>query len=407
MTKWPTQFPEFFWGGATSSHQIEGYQHNNWTAWENAGHIAHQERSGAACDHWQRWLEDFSLFDQLHINSYRFSIEWSRIEPEPGRFDFAALDHYRHMLGWLIDHQITPLCTLFHFTLPKWAADAGGFLSDEVCAHFVRFAEWTTEQLGDLLTWYVTINEPTIYTVMGYLRGIWPPGQTNPFAALRLTRRLVHLHRRIYRTLKQRRPQAMIGLAHHLVSFQPDRPDFWDRRQTALTRFVFNDAVLRAVGAEQDFIGINYYMRQWIRFPRFSSPIPSHPGHPVNDLGWEIAPDGLEDLLKSLSVWKKPILVTENGIATHDDAQRQRFLVDHLHAVRQAQIAGSPVHGYYYWSLLDNFEWAEGFAPRFGLISVDYATQLRRLRPSAFTYRAIIDANTPSVWPIIVPSAPL
>lgn len=400
MDGWPAVWPAFLWGAATSSHQIEGGQHNDWTQWEDAGRV--RERSGRAADHWQRWPEDFAIIESLHLNSYRFSLEWSRIEPQSGHVNRSALQQYRRMAQRLRDAGIVPLVTLHHFTLPLWVAGQGGFLHPDAPGWFTRYIRVVMDALGDLVDCYVTINEPLVMVVMGYLMGIWPPGHHGFRRAWSLINRLATIHALAYQTIKKSRPCAWVGLAHHTIAFEPWQETWADRATAALLRYLMNERFIRLVGENQDFIGINYYTRQYGHWSRGLHPLASRPTHPVSDLGWEIYPQGLGDILKRLQPARKPIIITENGIATTDDRIRQRYLSEHLRVIAKAQQQGIDVRGYFHWSLLDNFEWAEGYAPRFGLVGVDYATQERILRPSAELYRDIIRKNG-SQFPILAP----
>lgn len=404
MRSWPQEFPLFLWGSATSSHQIEGHQTNDWTEWELSGHG--REPSGPATDHWNRWRDDLNLFRSLGLNSYRFSIEWSRIEPSPGRIERSVLAQYRAMIEHMRTLGMMPFMTLHHFSLPRWVAGAGGFLNPNAVQWFSRYTRAVLDAIGDLVDLYVTVNEPLVMVVMGYLMGIWPPGQHGFRRAFRLIDRLREVHDGAYRTIKSQKATAWVGLAHHLIAFEPWSKLPWDRWDTSLLRYLMNDRFIAMVGPQQDFIGVNYYTRQYGRLRNGLHPIQSRQGVPVTDLGWEIYPKGLLDVLRAVRGYHRPIIISENGIAATNDALRSQYITDHMAAVSRAQQEGLDVRGYYYWSALDNFEWAEGYTPRFGLIGVDYETQQRTVRPSAAVYRAIIEANR-GRYPITVPSMSL
>jgi beta-glucosidase len=401
MSSWPSRWPPFLWGAATSSHQIEGGQHNDWTEWEARGRG--REPSGIAIDHWTRWDSDFQYLTLLGLNSYRFSLEWSRIEPEPGHINHEVLDRYRTMAGWLRDHQITPLVTLHHFTLPVWVARAGGFFHPHADQWFQRYVRTAVDALGDLVPLYVTINEPLVLAVMGYVIGVWPPGEQRVFRAFPLMNRLAQFHQVAYHTIKERYPDAWVGLAHHLIAFHPWTLSPLDRATARFFRFFMNERFIRRINPYQDFIGVNYYTRQHAHWTRGLHLIQNRPQAITSDLGWELYPEGLKEVLAPLAMFQKPIIITENGIATTDDSLRARYLEEHLRVVGKAQAHGLAIRGYFHWSLFDNFEWAEGFAPRFGLIGIDYATLARTVRPAALRYRQIIEANR-NRWPITVPS---
>lgn len=390
---WPERFPPFLWGVATSSHQIEGHTLNDWTAWADAGHVARHERADLATDHWHRWEDDFALFARMGINSYRFSLEWSRIEPEPGTWNLPALAQYRRMIGRMRELGWEPLLTLHHFTLPPWLAHAGGILAPSAVPAFSAYVERAMAAVGDLVDLFITINEPTVYAVQGYLRGAWPPGQESAGRTVRVIRRMLKLHRAAYGAIKAARPNAAVGLAHHYLDFAPLGPRPAARVLAWLSRYLFDEYMIARVGTLQDFIGVNYYTRQWTSWRHPLNPTPVGPGVALTDSGWAICPEGLEQVLVRLARFQRPLVITENGMATEDDGSRSRFLRDHLAAVSRARAQGADVRGYFYWSALDNFEWAEGFGPRFGLAAVDYATFHRELRDSAALYARTIAAH--------------
>jgi beta-glucosidase len=399
-------FPaSFLFGTATSATQIEGRcTTSDWAAFaEQPGRIKHGDTPAVASDSWRRWREDVALQKSLGMGAYRMSIEWARVEPRPGELDHAALDAYREQLGALHDAGISPMVTLHHFTLPSWLARVGGVLAADFPVRLATFARAAAKALGDLCTTWVTVNEPNVLAAHAYLLGVWPPAKKDPLLAWRAQRRLLAAHDEAYRALKETRPDAQVGVAHHLRAVEPARPESRaDRAAAALFERVFNEAFARAACAHrtQDFFGLNYYSRDVVRFsPRHAAElfvargIPE--GAPVSDLGWEIYPAGLGHLVRT---WAQrsglPVYVTENGIADASDAKRGAFLVDHLRELERAIADGVDVRGYYHWSLLDNFEWAEGYEPRFGLVEVDYATGARRIRESARLYARIAAART-------------
>ncbi|WP_053960164.1 glycoside hydrolase family 1 protein [Sulfobacillus thermosulfidooxidans] len=404
MMSWPLDTTPFLWGVATSSHQVEGNNHNDWTQWEDTGHVP--EKSGNACLHYEKYPEDLNLFSEIGINAYRYSLEWSRIEPKPGYFDENALQHYRAMTEAVISHHMEPIITLHHFTLPLWFAAQGGFFHPQAPQLFARYVKQVVSHLGDLVRFYITINEPMVYAVMGYGNGQWPPGHKNLKEVWQIGPRLLACHNAAYHQIKQQNAHAMVGLAHHLLAFEPyNSRSRLDRYNARLLHSLFNGRFIRWTRHTSDFIGINYYTRQYARFRQFLTPVPHKPDQILTDMGWEIYPEGLEKLLVAMKRYDKPLIITENGIATNDDRLRQQFLKDHIAAVGRAQNQGAIVRGYFYWAGLDNFEWAEGYRPRFGLIHVDYATQQRTLKDSALLYRRIIEANQ-GRWPISVPPIP-
>jgi beta-glucosidase len=403
---WPSTLPRFLWGAATSSHQIEGNTRNDWTRWEESGHVVNRERSGRSTNHFANPDADLVLFSQLGWNAYRFSIEWSRVEPAPGAFSTPAIKRYRNIVDTLRRLRIEPLITLHHFTLPQWFADLGGFFASDAERYFLDYVSYVLDHLGDAVKLWITINEPMVYTVKGYTEGSWPPGERNLAKGWHLTNRLIDLHQKTYQIVKQRFPDSLVGLSHHLAYFMPYSGfSLADRTMTSLIDRVFNWRFIDKVQNHQDFLGINYYTRQWISARRGLMPIMAKPGARVTQMGWEVFPEGLYHMLQHLKRYRKPILITENGIATDDDNDRQHYLIAHLEQIAKAQSEAIDIRGYFYWAALDNFEWAEGYRPRFGLIGVNYETLERNPRPSATVYREIIAMNQeqPENHPIIVP----
>ncbi|MGC8486843.1 MAG: glycoside hydrolase family 1 protein [Clostridia bacterium] len=369
MSTWPGTLAPFLWGVASSSHQVEGHQPgNDWTRWEAAGKTA--EPSGNRIDHWNHFREDVALYRDVGANASRISLEWSRLEPNPGTWDEAAFDHYAEMLDTSRDAGLEPLVTLSHFTLPLWVADAGGWLWSGMEDAFLRFVDRAVRRFSAVRLW-CTINEPTVHPLMGYEEGVWPPGGRSIRVGLRVLDRELQIHRRAYRAIKALRPDALVGLAHHMVRF---RPLLGTPAHQALARFLhrtFNAWAVEQCQGSQDYIGLNYYSCRWATWRRPLNPFSSRPGRPLTQMGWEVDPDGLYDLVGwAARRFALPILVTENGIATDDEEERSRYIAGHVDALRRAAQAGADVRGYFYWSGLDNFEWAEGYRPHFGLIAV-------------------------------------
>jgi beta-glucosidase len=414
------KFPEnFLWGTATAAHQVEGGNHaNDWWAWEQVpGHIKNNDRSDPACEHYLRFASDFDLLRSLHQNAHRLSLEWSRIEPVPGEYSATALAHYRDVLLALRDRGMEPLVTLHHFTNPTWIAAAGGWESPETPEYFARFAERVTDELAGLAKVWITINEPTVIAYQGYVHGEWPPGKRDFGAALRVVVQLLRGHWLAYERIKRGHPELQIGLAHHLRIFDPARR-FAPQDRLVATAFnrVFNQSVLRSLRKgrlvfpltragtfsgpprSQDFIGLNYYTREVVKFNHrygaelFGQRVLLEPAL-RSDLSWELYPEGLYRTLVALRREQLPIYVTENGIADRDDTLRPEFLLTHVAAMHRAIAAGVPVRGYMHWTCFDNFEWAEGYGAKFGLIACDPTTQERRVRPSGRLYAEICRTN--------------
>lgn len=404
MTADARDFPaDFLWGAATSAHQVEGGNiHNDWWAWEQAGRVP--EASGRACEQYERYEADFDLAAHVGHNCHRFSVEWSRLEPAPGRWNDEALGHYRRVVRALRARRLEPIVTLCHFTVPQWLAERGGWTSPVAVEAFAGYVRRVVEALSADVRWWVTVNEPVVLAYQGYLAGVWPPGRRSGRAAWQVLRHLLQAHEVAYQIIHAAdRPRptapARVSIAQYQLIAAPCRPSsLGDRLTAAIRQFTANDMVLRSLRKHLDYVGLNYYMRDFVRGNWWPRPNPLGPvcppaHHPEagerSSLGWEIYPSGLEALLRVAASYRLPILITENGVAATDDRQRLRFLQAHLAAVARARAAGAPVVGYCHWSLLDNFEWERGYAPRFGLIEVDYATQARRIRESARWYAGV------------------
>lgn len=406
----------FLWGTATAAHQVEGRNFNNdWWAWEQAGHIANGDSSRIACDWWERAEEDFDRAAALGQNAHRLSVEWSRIEPARGRWDDAVIARYRRMLAGLRERGITPMVTLHHFTTPLWLVQEGGWERPSVVEDFRRFAEKTVGELGDLVNLWVTINEPMVYVFRGYFEGRWPPGKKSPVAGIRVARHMVMAHAAAYHAIHRFQPEAQVGIAKHMRVFDPLTSSPLDRAVARLQDFLFNRVFLEALidGVfrlpprrripdaidSQDFIGLNYYARDRVAFDLRSPAtlfgrLTTTPGAETGPPGWgEMYPEGIYRLLRRLSIWKKPIYITECGVPDTADMDRPRFLIRHLQEVHRAVQEGVPVQGFFHWTLVDNFEWIEGWSMRFGLIGLDVETQERRPKPAAQVYGNICKTN--------------
>jgi beta-glucosidase len=413
-------FPHrFLWGSATAAHQVEGNNHkNDWWQAEQRGQVPHQ--SGIACDQFNRYPDDFALLRELGHTSHRFSLEWSRIEPRPGAFDREAIEHYRRVIETARANGLEPLVTLHHFTNPIWLAERGGWTSRQVVPLFERYARRVAREYRDLVTYWITINEPGVYASQGWVLGLWPPNRKNARHALLVLRTMALAHGRAYRAIHAEQPDARVGVAHHWRVFDPADPRRrGDRLIAALRNRLMNQAFPLAIRSgrlppplgngrrlgwlanTEDWVGLNYYTREHDRFdPRQPGLLFGReilPDLERNHLRWEIYPEGLYRALMAIAPPGSgaEVIVTENGIPELGDRDdvRPGYIVRHLQACHRAIQSGVRLRGYCYWSSLDNFEWAEGFEPRFGLIHVDYATQTRTPKPSAHRYRDIIRRN--------------
>ncbi len=386
-----TSNPSFLWGAATSAHQVEGNNiHNDFWEWERK--TPSIEKSGLACDSWNRWREDFALAKELGHSAHRFSIEWSRIEPVQGQFNRQAIDHYRQELEELRRLGMKSFVTLHHFTNPAWLAKKGGWAYGQTPELFGRYVAYVVQHLGDLVDFWVTINEPMVYATQGYFHGTWPPHIKSFLKTWWIVRQMAYGHKVAYRTIRRYRPEAQIGAAHNLMAFIPESNSFFDTLFVNVVRQRYNHEFLRLIHGYHDFLGVNYYRPVFLKARLWPVGVTEikKPGV-YSDMQWPVYPEGLTAVLREVKKYNLPIYITENGLADADDSRRADFIRSHLRAVEEAQREGIDVRGYLHWSLLDNFEWDKGFGPRFGLIEVDFATQARRIRPSAWVYKAIIE----------------
>ncbi len=413
-------FPEgFSWGAATSSHQVEGDNRNSdWWQWEQRpGAIHDGTRSGDAAGWWSGQAEaDLRRAAQLGHSAHRLSVEWSRIEPSPGRYDEAALARYAAILECAQGLGLRTMVTLHHFTLPRWAAAGGSWLDPGLGARFAALATRCAQAWGPRVDLWATINEPNVLAVMGYGTGQWPPGRTRLDEALRVMSQLLRAHAMAYEALHRTDARARVGLVLNVPCIDADRPTHpLDRAITRAQDWTFTGAWLWALehgrippplslrprlvpglAGSFDWLGVNYYGRMAVRFDArgaargFGRHVQEPSVRSAFGADWgQIHPAGLAQALRRTARLGAPVYVTENGICDPDDRLRPRYLVDHIRAVRGVLAEGVDVRGYFHWSLVDNFEWAEGWSAPFGLLALDRETQERRVRRSATIYAAI------------------
>jgi beta-glucosidase len=387
-------FPEGFrWGTATAAHQVEGNNVNNdWWAWEQRPDTVCVEPSGDACDHYHRYPDDIRLLKELGFNSYRFSLEWSRIEPEEGQFSTAALEHYRRMCAACAEHGLDATVTFHHFTTPTWATADDGWAGDRIVDRFTRFCEVATGHLGDLVTRACTINEPNVVGYIGYQFGMFPPGIIDRDKWLASIDNFVAAHRQVYDVIKAGPGDFPVGLTLSMSDYQAVPADVDAAvAMRDVTRRYAEDVYLEACRGD-DYIGVQTYSRTRIG-PQGN--LPPEDGVEVLGMGYEFWPEALAATIRR--AWEVtdqvPVLVTENGIGTDDDEQRVAYVSDSLEGVLDCLDEGIDVRGYTYWSCLDNFEWAFGYGPRFGIIDVDRSTQQRVVKPSGQWLGRIARAN--------------
>lgn len=448
-TNWPGEAPRpfpkgFLWGAATAAHQVEGGLNNDWTEWEKVpGHVAGGGTSAVGVQHFTRYEQDFDLAKAMGHNAHRISIEWSRIEPQEGQYDPAAIAHYGRVLKALRDRGLEPVVTLHHFTNPSWLAAKGGWAWAGAPEALGRFAVVAAKAYGGLVDRWITVNEPNVYAFKMHDEGTWPAGRQNRAEALRVMANLMKGHGRAYRALRWNDRQdadgdgtsSKVGFAHHVALFDPEDglppwSGFLAMAQSHFMNEVFNVAPLRAASTgrlrfqipgadgvdEQDeqlagsmsYVGINHYTRSRVGPDGSRKPTP---GAPQTGMGWEIYPMGLARALAFAESWSTgldgkplPLLITEHGCDSRPGSgvDPARFLVRALQVAQRFSASGAPLEGYLHWTLMDNFEWADGYAPQFGLYHVDRTPGLNlpRIPTSAVpVFKAIARANalTPEV----------
>ncbi len=383
-------FPEgFLWGAATAAHQIEGGNVNN-DSWarEHEPHSGYVESSGDACDSRHRWPEDIELVAAMGLGAYRFSLEWSRIEPAEGEFSIAALDHYRRICVACHDKDIVPVVTFHHFTTPTWFTGRGGWEAADAPDIFARFMTRAGAHLGDLIGWACTINELNLIGVKGYDLASSSIGVKDSFVRhLAVNEAIVRAHRLGVDALRSGPGDFPVGLT---LSMDEMVADVGGESVLEAAREILEDRFFRAT-EDDDFIGVQCYSR--VHFGP-EGQAPNEPGVPTTQMGYEYWPQGVEHCARrAAAMTGLPVLLTESGIATDDDAERIAYLSEVLRGVRRALDDGVDIRGYFVWSLLDNFEWSHGFGPKFGLHSVDRKTFARHPKTSASWFGAVARAN--------------
>jgi beta-glucosidase len=383
-------FPDrFVWGTATAAHQIEGGNVNNdWWQFEHDPTSGCVDVSGDACDSYHRYAEDIALVAGLGLASYRFSLEWSRIEPEEGEFSIAALDHYRRVAAACHERGIMPVVTFHHFTHPRWLAAAGTWEAPHAVDRFARYCERASAHLGDLIGMAGTLNEPNVVATMGWRLGLFPPRVRDRARREAVNETLVAAHRAGVEAIRSGPGDALVGLTLSMTDYQlqPGGEEWLER-----IRRPSEDVFLEATGGD-DFIGVQTYTRMRVGS---DGALAGEEGVPTTQMGYEFWPEALEGTIRR--AWDKtgglPVFVTENGIGTGDDAARIEYVRRALQGVGHCLDAGIDVRGYFYWSLLDNFEWVLGYGPTFGMVAVDRRTFARTPKPSASWLGAVARAN--------------
>ncbi len=399
------EFPKgFLWGAATSSHQVEGDNKNNdWCAWETDKRYK-RFSSGKAANQYELYKEDIKLIKELNQNAHRFYIEWSRIEPSEDIWDYSAIKHYKDELILMKKAGIKTMLTLHHFTNPVWFVQKGGFTKRKSVFYFNRYVSFVAEQFGDLVDFWITINEPGIYTTQSYLHGVWPPQIKNKYKTFKVYWYLAKSHKKAYQTIhkiykKKNWQTPKVGIAQNAISIHSYKPySFFSFIIASFINWLWNHSFFYLTKKHHDFLGINYYFHFRIdksalkTFDIFINTYIEH--REMSSVGWEIYSQGIFNVLLDMKRYKLPIYITENGIATVDENKRSRYLISYLKEVYHAIYAGVPVKGYFYWALIDNFEWEKGFDPRFGLVEVNFSTFQRSIRSTARIYSKICQTNS-------------
>ncbi|MCW8093166.1 GH1 family beta-glucosidase [Alteromonas sp. ASW11-130] len=422
----------FTFGVATSSFQIEGaVESREESIWDRfcqqPGKILDGSNGNEACDHVNRWQEDLDIIDSLHVDAYRFSISWPRIIRADGSLNQQGLDFYLAILGKLKAKGIKAYVTLYHWDLPQYLEDEGGWLNRDTAYAFKQYVEVVVKAFGDLVYSYATLNEPFCSAYLGYEVGIHAPGKAKKEYGKKAIHHLLLAHGLAMKVLRQHAPKAESGIVLNFTPFYPASNSEEDAHATRLAHVHFNDWYIRPILEGEypaliddipeshrpiiapgdldiisqpiDYLGVNYYTRARVKSdaPRDPILLPAPETSEQTAMGWEVYPQGLTDLLLQLErdFRLPPIIITENGLASDDhlvdgevnDLQRIRYLQSHMDAVAEAMAQGVNITGYFVWSLLDNFEWALGYEKRFGIVYVDYTTQKRTLKNSAIAFR--------------------
>jgi beta-glucosidase len=396
------KFPQnFLWGASTSAYQIEGGNDNDWSEWETSeGRLKELESRGldpenficgSACDSWNRWREDIALLKKMNCNAYRFGIEWSRIEPEKGKINREALDRYREMLETMRAEGIEPVLTIWHWTNPKWIGTDGWTKRRTVDA-FLKFADLAVREFGDLVRYWNPLNEPFVHLGHGYLDGKFPPNRKHDFwGAKKVFDNLVLAQKGAFEIIHRWNPGALAGVAMNTGFYEAAHR--WNPVEVLMAKsghFMRNMWYLEKIIGFYDYIGVNYYHHNRVIW---HPPFRQNLNEKVSDFGWELYPEGIYHVLTSYKKFGKPLIILESGLSDVRDKYRAEYVKDILTWTHKAIQEGADVRGHFYWSLLDNFEWADGYTQKFGLAEVDRRTFERKLRPSAEAYASICKNN--------------
>ena len=399
-------FPkDFLWGTASAAYQVEGNNKNSdWWLWENRDKKKDKfllfkkfkskwplECSNNACDFYNKYEEDFDLSLQCNNNAIRLGLEWSRIEPDENNFNQGEIEHYTKVLNSARKNGLKTFVTLHHFTHPIWFAKKGGWVNPKSAGYFAKYSQQCAIELGDLIDVSLTINEPQVYSGVAYLNGRWPPQRNNPLEALIVQINFMRAHLKAYDAIKKV-INSPVGIVQNLVCWEVDPTSkfFFDKLIVKLLLFLNTDFFIKPIIKKLDLIGVNYYFTNRIKNLK-----PKNPNDITSDLGWWLYPKGLENILINIKKYKLPIYITEHGLADSRDKNRSWYINESMWSMAHALEKGVDLKGYFHWALTDNYEWAEGFWPRFGLVEIDYKDNLKRTpRGSFYEYANICKNNT-------------
>jgi len=390
------QFPkDFLWGVAISGHQTEGNNINSdWWAWEKLGKIGGGLISGEACDFYHCFKKDIDLAKSLNLNSFRLGIEWSRIEPKEGEFNEKEIEHYKNVLLYLKQNNFKVFLTLWHFTLPKWLAEMGGWENKKSTFYFARYVKKIAENFKNQVDFWLTLNEPVMYVGAAYLTGVWPPEKRSFLKTAKVFCKLIEAHKKSYEIIHHLIPEAKVGIAQNVVYFHsPQNPA--DKHLSWFFNFLYNKLFHLLTKKYHDFIGLNFYYAYLVSNLNLVKKIKRVIVRSFRKkyLKVEIYPRGIYKIVKMFAKYNLPIYITENGIDDPEGDKRIKFIEENLKWLHRGLEEGMKIKGYLHWSLIDNFEWQEGFEPKYGLAEVNYQTQERKIRPSAEFYSRIAKNN--------------
>jgi len=397
------EFPEnFLWGTSTSAYQIEGGAKNDWSKWEVSSKRKENLKKdnkkledyvcGDACRSYFKYEEDFDLAKSLNTNSVRIGIEWARIFSKKDLIDVKGIRHYKKVLDAAHARGLKTVLTLWHWTNPIWFSEEGGWANKKSVDYFLHYVDLIIQELGGSIDYWVILNEPLIHVFNGYISGKFPPNKKLHFLkALKVFNNLVKAHKKSYEIIHKHFPQAQVSSTAILNYFEPaHKKCLFEKTLVKIAHYFWNEKFLNATKNHMDYIGLDYYFHDRIVF---YPPFRKNKNEITTDLGWEIYPEGIYHVLKFLKKYKKPIIILENGLADKEDKFRAQFIKDHLFFIYKAIKEGVDIRGYFHWSLLDNFEWALGWAPKFGLFEVNLKSFERKARPSASFYAEICKNN--------------